>query len=136
MSLIDLNFHPAPRALRTFGVAAAAILALWAAPIFQRHRILAVVLFALAGSVLLLSLWRPRLLRHPYILASLITYPIGLVLSWVILALVFYLLLTPLGVLRRAVRKDPLGLRLDRAKSTYWVSRPPARQTQSYFRQY
>jgi hypothetical protein len=46
------------------------------------------------------------------------------VVSPVVLGLLFYTTLLPLGVLMRFSGKDPLRLRPDRASSSYWISRP------------
>lgn len=53
----------------------------------------------------------------------------GLVLhaciSPVIMGLVFYTTVTPIGLVRRWLGKDPLRLRLDRNAVTYWIERHP-----------
>jgi Saxitoxin biosynthesis operon protein SxtJ len=53
----------------------------------------------------------------------------GLVLhaciSPVIMGLVFYTTVTPIGLVRRWLGKDPLRLRLDRDAVTYWIERHP-----------
>lgn len=43
----------------------------------------------------------------------------------VVMGLVFYLTVTPIGLLMRALGKDPLRLRLDRTAATYWIEREP-----------
>jgi predicted membrane metal-binding protein len=54
---------------------------------------------------------------------------LGLILSAVVspmvLGLLFYTTLLPIGLMMRAVGKDPLRLRLDRANSC-WISRDPS----------
>jgi hypothetical protein len=43
----------------------------------------------------------------------------------VILGLLFYLAITPTGLVMRLLGKTPLRLRLDRAAPTYWIDRRP-----------
>jgi len=37
----------------------------------------------------------------------------------------FFLVVTPIGLLMRALGKDPLRLRFDHASGTYWIERRP-----------
>src|SRR5262249_45291617 len=54
---------------------------------------------------------------------------IGLLLhrcvSPVVLGLVYFTTVTPIGLLLRSVGKDPLRLRFDRAAESYWIDRRP-----------
>jgi hypothetical protein len=45
--------------------------------------------------------------------------------SPVVLAVLFFTTVTPIGLLMRAVGKDPLRLRFDREAPTYWIERQP-----------
>ena len=45
--------------------------------------------------------------------------------SPVVLGLVFYTTITPIGLFLRVTGKDVLRLRLDREASTYWIERRP-----------
>lgn len=47
------------------------------------------------------------------------------IISPVILGLMFYVVITPIGLLMRLFGKRPLNLRFDREASTYWVRRDP-----------
>lgn len=61
---------------------------------------------------------------------------IGWGLSYVVLAVIFYVVFTAIGTLMRVVGHDPLARRIDRRKSSYWVARAPVDDVQRYFRQY
>lgn len=50
---------------------------------------------------------------------------LGSIVSPIALGIIFYLAITPLGLLMRLTGKDPLRLRLDRQSPTYWISRTP-----------
>lgn len=59
------------------------------------------------------------------------------VTSPLVLAVMYYLVITPLALFFRAVRRDELRLRLDPAASSYWVHRnPPGPQPESLKRQF
>lgn len=48
------------------------------------------------------------------------------IVSPIVLGFLFYIVVTPLGLLMRLLGKDPLRLRWDRRSSTYWIERKPA----------
>lgn len=47
------------------------------------------------------------------------------IVSPVVLGIMFFAVITPMGLLRRALVKDPLRLRFDRQARSYWVDRQP-----------
>ena len=47
------------------------------------------------------------------------------VVSPIILGFMFYAVVTPIGLLMRALGKDPLRLRFDGDASSYWIARTP-----------
>lgn len=47
------------------------------------------------------------------------------IVSPIALGLVFYCVVTPTGLIRRLLGKDPLRLKADRSQKSYWVIRTP-----------
>jgi hypothetical protein len=132
-----LDWDPSPRTLRQFGVIALVLLAAMAALAHLRGRSelaqwLPLGLAAVAG---LLALARPTALRLVYVLLSIAVFPIGFVVSHAILLLVFYGVITPLGVLSRLGRSDLLSLRSDPAARSFWRERHRPHDKASYLRQ-
>lgn len=62
--------------------------------------------------------------------------PIGWTFSHLVLALVYYGVLTPIGLLMRLFGRDPLHRRLDRQGASYWVERKAERDPGRAFRQF
>ena len=62
--------------------------------------------------------------------------PIGWTVSHLVLAVIYFLILTPIGLVVRWFRPDPLGLKLDRERKTYWVPHDPGHDPKRYFRQF
>ena len=48
---------------------------------------------------------------------------LGFIMSHIILALVYYLVLTPIGFFMRILGKDPLTLKSDPNADSYWIKR-------------
>lgn len=62
--------------------------------------------------------------------------PIGWTISHAILAILFYLILTPIGLILRLCGKDSMTRRVDPAAKTYWLPHTPTTDTGRYFRQF
>ena len=89
---------------------------------------------ALLGGTL--ALVRPMWLRPVFVAAMIVTFPIGWVVSHVLLTIMFYVVFTPLGLVFRFLGRDPLLLRRSVAPRTYWLPKATAVDVHSYFNQY
>jgi hypothetical protein len=78
----------------------------------------------------------PRSQRPIYRGFMAITWPIRAVVSLLLLAVIYYGLVTPIGLLLRLVGYDPLDLSPQRRRSSYWQARSSDPSPDSYFRQY
>ncbi len=88
-----------------------------------------------AGAVLIWII--PVAGRQLYVGWMLAAVPIGWTISHAILAIVYYVVVTPIGLLMRLVGRDPMQRRLDRSGSgSYWIERPPESGSSRYFRQF
>jgi hypothetical protein len=65
-----------------------------------------------------------------------VTSPLGFVLSYVVLGLIYFVVFTLIGWALRLCGYDPLQRRYDRQAKTYWVTRREQRSRASYFRQF
>jgi hypothetical protein len=139
MAIVEINWQPTPRQLRAFGVALAVILAAWAGWLAFRGPalLLAACLAAAAGIAVLAALLRPTVLRLLYVGLCVAAWPIGLVVSWLLLGLVFYGLILPLGLLRRLTgRGGDVRAGFNPAAESYWTPRSPPRPPADYLRQW
>jgi saxitoxin biosynthesis operon SxtJ-like protein len=135
--MIAMNWDPSRRVLRQFAGVGAVFLAGAATVAHLRGRgsETVVALAALAIALGVTAWLRPRRLRLPYVLLSLLAFPIGTAISHVILLVLFYGVMTPLGMIARLIRPDPLGIRRDRQVQSYWQARSRPRDPQAYLRQ-
>ena len=78
----------------------------------------------------------PAVMRPLFIALTVITFPIGWVVSHLLLGLIYYGVLTPIGLLMKLVGRDPMTRKFDRAATTYWTPHKPPRSKRQYFRQY
>jgi hypothetical protein len=134
----DLQLDPPIRVLRQF--AAVGCLVLWAVAVWRfllrGEVLLADILFVLGFALALTGYAGPRLIRPIYVVMTVVTFPIGWVMSWVLLGLVYYGLFTPFAVVFRLIGRDPLGRRGPSSADTYWKPKPAPRDPARYLRQY
>jgi len=115
---------------RSYGLVFAAVFAivgLW--PLTGEGGEVRIWALAVAAGLALVAWLRPVLLAP----VNRLWFRFGLLLhktiSPLVMGLVFFVAVTPLGLLRSLFVRDPLGLRLDPTAETYWVEketkRPP-----------
>jgi hypothetical protein len=145
--LVEINFRPGERTLRQFGWIALGgfgLLALcaWQGWLVFRHGLGAwrdAVTLALAGLGLLsaaFSLVFPRANAALFIGLSVVAFPIGFVLSYVIMATLFYVVIAPVGFVMRLFGMDPMDRRFLPGAPTYWLDARPPRAKADYFKQF
>ncbi len=137
--MFDFNRNPSRRELRQFaGIWLPAFFAVVGGLVVYRTGNLAIPMVLWIAAVLLgaMGLVRPAWIRPVYLGWMFAAAPIGWVVSRVILAIVYFGVITPIGLILRMVKRDPLEQRFDRSASTYWVPREPVRDASRYFRQF
>lgn len=77
----------------------------------------------LSVACLLIVVLKPDLIKHVYALWMNVGEAIGKIISILVLLGIFFLLFTPIALLRCLIRKDPLHKKLDRDVSSYWIAR-------------
>ena len=98
-----------------------------------RGRATVVTIFGALGALLVLAgLLAPPLARAFHTAWMKFAVLLGHVNSRVLLTLVYYLVMTPYGVVTRLVGRDPLRRR-GAARGSYWVERKTTRQTREQF---
>ena len=94
------------------------------------------VLWGIAGTVMVVFYLIPPARKPIHVGWMYLIYPVGFVMSHLVLAIVYYLVLTPVGLLVRAFGNDPMKRTLDAQAPSYWEARPPAPEAKRYFRQF
>ena len=87
----------------------------------------------LASAALSICLVRPKWFRRVYRVGMTVSFHIGQVVGKFVLAVFFWLVLTPMGLLLRLWGKDLLTLRRRTTSTTYWRS---ARISDQFDRQF
>ena len=139
MPLININLTPNKKDLRLFGRAALIASILITILLFLIKGLAlkwCAVIVGVGVVVCLCSIISIRLTRWIYLGLTLLTFPIGLIISFTLLAICYYCLLTPLGLIFRLIGRDSLQRKFDKSAKSYWIPHKPCDNTERYFRQF
>ena len=136
--MIEINRNPSKKELVLFGlllmlfcgVLGTLVTYRWQNPDWGRN-------VWVGGAVIALLYWSLPVLRRPvYLTWMYLAFPIGWTVSHLLLALIYYGVLTPIGVLLRCFRYDAMDRQLEPKASSYWIAQRPRGDAKSYFRQF
>lgn len=137
MALLEINWNPTRKELRQFGFLCLLFfggIGAWSwvrsgaslfAEIFLGLGVVGGVLGAIA----------PQLLKPIFVGWLVAAFPIGWTVSHLLLGFIYFFVLTPIGLLLRALGHDPMNRRFDREAKTYWTPHEQA-PVARYFRQF
>ena len=139
MSFVEINWYPKQKQLRNFGkiaLIATAVISLLLYVLKGTAIQWALIIFAVGLIIFLSSIISLRLTRAIYVVLTAVTFPIGLVVSFMLLSAFYFLLLAPLGLLFRLTGRDVLGRKFDPTAESYWQQRKPPESVERYYHQF
>jgi hypothetical protein len=135
MTLIELNWNPTTRQLRQF--AGLSLLALPSLGYLWSGSWPVVGALAAVGCCLAaIGYFQPAFVRPLFLAISLVTIPIGFVLGELALLMIYFLLLMPMGIVFRLMKRDVLLRRRDPQAQSYWSDKQQPKNVASYYRQF
>ena len=136
--MIKINRNPNPKELHVFGLLLVGFslgVGLLLHFRFQAGQT-AIAAVAAGWSLACLYFLFPPLRKPIYLGWMYATFPIGWTVSNIVLAVVFYAVLSPIGLVMRLLGRDSMNRRFDRQASTYWSQRHPPESIKRYFQQF
>jgi hypothetical protein len=145
--MIEINLNPDDKTLRQFGWIALVGFGFVAAIAWFEKLIFAFGLGdarqAVAGAFACLALYSvffslvwPKANLPIYVALTIVSYPIGFVLSYVIMGSLFFLLISPAGIIFRLMGRDSMERKWDPAAESYWSDCAAPRPKEGYFKQF
>ncbi len=117
--------------LRKFGLLVGAVFLLFGVAGFFKHW--SAEIFVTAGAIgilLLLCGWlRPAVLKRAYVVWMGIAFVLGWVVSRLILIVLFYVVLTPLGIVARLSGKKFIATEFRTQRVSLWIAKESAKKT-------
>ena len=139
MSIVQINTDPSRRQLNQFGFIWMGFVAFFGGVAYLKFHNppLAYGLWIAAVVVPVIGWLAPPFMRAVFVGMSYVAWPIGFVVSHVVLAVVYYAVLTPIGLVMRLVGYDPMQRRFEADADSYWNERATAADDpKRYFRQF
>ena len=138
MAVITINHDPSVGELRFLGLGLPVFACLIGAIIWTFTGDTQIPTYLVGGGLAISAVFFaiPPIRKPIYLGWMYLAFPIGWTVSHIVLALVWYVVLTPLGVLRQILGGDPMGKSWDGKSDSYFIKRSRQRTPASYFRQF
>jgi hypothetical protein len=116
-----LNKHNKSKSeLRKFGITIAAGFAVFGGIFLWRDIGAWPYLFIVSGLFLTTGLVAPKILAPVEYVWMKVAHAIGVVVTYILLTMTYYLVITPTGLLMRLFGKDPMNRKFEPDKRSYW----------------
>ncbi len=106
--------------LRKFGITIGVILLIIAGFLFWKEKESFQILLTFGVTLCILGIAIPFILKPIYWVWMIFATILGWIMTRVILSLLFYIIVTPIGLILRFFGKQFLELRWDKSKGSYW----------------
>jgi hypothetical protein len=139
MSMIEINWRPKHKELRNFGLVAliASVIISLLLYLLKDLGIQWILIITGTGlAIFLISLISDKSTRIIFVVLTLITLPIGWAISFILMAIFYFLILTPLGLVFRLTGRDPLHRKFESGTESYWLRRQPPDTIDRYYHQF
>ncbi len=125
MSLINeiKNIKSTRKELRNFGIVMAVAFGLAGIIMFFKGNFMYLHSLAISGAFLVLGLFIPKALLPLQKVWMGIAVVIGFFVSRIILTLLFFLLITPMGLFLKLIGKDLLKIKFNHKLNSYWITK-------------
>ena len=120
--------------LREFGLTIGAILVILGGIAAWRGKPIYPYFLGFGIVLLAAGLARPQVLKFPQKAWMALAVVLGFLMSRLVLIVLFYAVITPIGIMIRIFGKDILDQRIDRSAGSYWKMRETATKTKDSYR--
>ena len=138
MAVVEIKLNPTRSDLKWFGLMMLVFFGILGTVFYFKVKTLntAYTLWSLGVVVAFVYYLAPRL-RHPmYVGWMRAVFPLGWLISHVVLSIVYYVVVTPIGLIMRLFRYDPMKRHFEPDSPSYWVEHKTGVDPARYFRQF
>tara|TARA_B100000073_G_C23624645_1_gene529994 strand:- start:85 stop:495 length:411 start_codon:yes stop_codon:yes gene_type:complete len=130
------NIKTDKKSIRSFGVTIGIILLAIAITLFAKNNLFLKSLGIISSVFLILGIIAPIMLKPFYLIWMIFAMILGWIMTRVILSLIFYFIVTPIGIIARLLGEDFLALKKVSSNS-YWNIRDSVEELkQNYTKQF
>lgn len=128
------------RSLRSFGrLVGGVLIVIAAALLFSRdwNASWAIYILSAVGAALVsLGFVAPTVLKPVYVVWMTLAVVLGFIMTRIILTIVFFLVVTPIGLVLRMMGRDPLNRKPDPTVDTYWIEKTYPDESRTRLKKY
>ncbi|MDR3667890.1 MAG: SxtJ family membrane protein [Ignavibacteriaceae bacterium] len=117
------NIKQSPKDLRKFGLTVGTVIFLFGCLLLWKHKPSQFYFLSIGAALILLGLIFPVILRPLNKIWMILAILLGWIMTRVILSLLFYIVITPIGLIARISGKHFLDLKIDKSRTSYWDKR-------------
>ena len=131
------NIKTGKKDIRSFGITFGIIFLIIAGFLYYQEKDSFQLFIYIAGSFISLGFLIPIILKPIYLVWMIFAVILGWFMTRVILNLLFYIIITPIGLFLRIIGKDLLDLKEKKNKKSYWnIRNSEDEQNQNYEKQF
>ena len=138
MTWSDIPLNPTRKALRQFAAAWLVFFLAFGAHQYlaRKHPAFGLTVMGVALAISLLGWIKPPAVRWLFVGWMVAAFPIGWLISWLTLLLMYYGIITPVALFFRIRGRDLLRRKPTAAPTSFWLPKETPEDVRSYFRQY
>lgn len=138
MKLSGININPDVKILREFGIFALFGFGLPGCVIGFKWDLwqIGYGFWGLGVFSFIFAFVQPKVLKPIFITLVVVAFPIGFVISNIILTAIFYGILTPIALVFKVFGRDALNCKIEPKSASYWISREGKSPVSQRFKQY
>ena len=118
------NIKTGKKEIRNFGITFGIIFLAIAGFLFFKEKESSQLFFYLAGSFICFGFIVPAILKPIYLFWMIFAVVLGWIMTRLVLSVLYFLIVTPIGLIPRLLGKQFLDLKWDKKTATYWNYRP------------
>lgn len=124
------NLDFSSKSLRKFGITVGTVLCIIFGIMFWQEVFPSFRLYLIGFGIFLIifGLLFPKLLTHVYRVWMALAIMLGWIVSSIILIFLFYLVLTPIGLIAKIFKKKFMDLEFTEKKDSYWIEKDSTRK--------
>ena len=114
------NINSSKTELRKFGLTVGTVLVIIGLVLFYSEKSSHTYFLSIGGALIIFGVVVPKILLPIQKAWMAIAVVLGFIMTRVILSVLFYLVVTPIGLLAKLLGKDFLDRKIEKNKKTYW----------------
>lgn len=114
------NIKSDKKELRKFGITVGSVILIISLLLFYWDKSIWLWLFVVADFLIIAGILSPIILLPLQKFWMTLAVLLGFVMTRVILSVLYYIIITPIGIVTKLIGKDFLSLKIDKSAKTYW----------------